>query len=491
MQTSYGKGERMRRKRLATGILATMIAAASACMPVTAIADDTGLNAEAAADTQSENTAAEEAAAPAEEAPAEEPVAAYQEEVSAEETSGVEDVASDDSAAAAEDPASEDAASENIPSETESLDSTADAGTDEAIAPAADADAASENISAEDSADTDISVVQAAADPADTVNAQSTDNTGDAESASPAADESNTEEPAATKPVNQTVFIEFNNPASSSKGAKSHVDTREAGEKAVTYYIIGTSGGKVYNDAVFPSRAYLTFAQWILTDEDGNVVATSETSPDWSWDLNITGNSNTNSNGNFGIFWNIQKIFSKSELSLANERYYYPTNLFQNNMAKRSDDSKGVNSVNANKATLTLKTDAGQSLSVDFSNELVLYHKYICDAFGIVTTKKSSEIVVDVVTPTPTPEPTVTPTPEPTVTPTVEPTATPTAQPTAAPTAAPKKAEAVPTTTPSAKAVTTSDVPKTGESDMDGSWMLYLAGGLGGIYVLTHRKHEA
>ena len=44
---------------------------------------------------------------------------------------------------------------------------------------------------------------------------------------------------------------------------------------------------------------------------------------------------------------------------------------------------------------------------------------------------------VDVVAPTPTPEPTATPTPEPTATPTPEPTATPTPEPTATPTPEP------------------------------------------------------
>ena len=70
------------------------------------------------------------------------------------------------------------------------------------------------------------------------------------------------------------------------------------------------------------------------------------------------------------------------------------TDLFSNGMAKKTNAAPGTYNVKANKLTLLFSYN-GQKYKIDMTDAdsfFTLYHKFQCDAFGIVTDKESKDI---------------------------------------------------------------------------------------------------
>ena len=221
--------------------------------------------------------------------------------------------------------------------------------------------------------------------PAEDGNGEETPAEGGNDETTPAEGEETPEEK--EEPLLQDVFVNFiDNANDTSQTVRSHVDSRSAEEKKVNYYVVGTTASTTGNTPVF-SEAYLTLAKWELKDKVGNVLTTSEDASDWAWDLDITGKVNE-------IDWNIVKKFAKSELTEQSYRYIYMTDLFSNGMAKKNYNSSEVYNVKANKLAL-LFTYKGQNYRIDMTEAesfFPLYHKRMCNAFGIVTDKESKDI---------------------------------------------------------------------------------------------------
>jgi LPXTG-motif cell wall-anchored protein len=226
--------------------------------------------------------------------------------------------------------------------------------------------------------------------PAEGGNGETTPAGEGSEETTPAEGEETPEE--TEEPLFQDVFVNFiDNANDTSQTVRSHIDTRSAEEKKVNYYVVGTTASKTGNTGVF-SQAYLTLAKWELKDKVGNVLTTSEDASDWAWDLDITGQVNLGSS--YGVDWNIVKKFAKSELTEQSYRYIYMTDLFSNGMAKKNYNSSEVYNVKANKLAL-LFTYKGQNYRIDMTEAesfFPLYHKRMCNAFGIVTDKESKDI---------------------------------------------------------------------------------------------------
>ena len=226
--------------------------------------------------------------------------------------------------------------------------------------------------------------------PAEGGNGETTPAGEGSEETTPAEGEETPEEK--EEPLFQDVFVNFiDNANDTSQTVRSHIDTRSAEEKKVNYYVVGTTASTTGNTPVF-SEAYLTLAKWELKDKVGNVLTTSEDASDWAWDLDITGQVNLGSS--YGVDWNIVKKFAKSELTEQSYRYIYMTDLFSNGMAKKNYNSSEVYNVKANKLAL-LFTYKGQNYRIDMTEAesfFPLYHKRMCNAFGIVTDKESKDI---------------------------------------------------------------------------------------------------
>ena len=229
--------------------------------------------------------------------------------------------------------------------------------------------------------------------PAEGGNGETTPAGEGSEETTPAEGEETPEEK--EEPLFQDVFVNFIDNANDKLSVRSHIDSRSAEQEKVNYYIVGTTSSTTGNDYVDTNKkAYLTLAKWELKDKNGNVLITSEDSSDWAWDIDITGQTNCSSYRSGGIAWNIVNKFSKNVLTEQSYRYIYMTDLFSNGMAKKANAAPNTYNVKANKLTLLFSYN-GQKYKIDMTGAdsfFTLYHKKMCDAFGIVTDKESKDI---------------------------------------------------------------------------------------------------
>lgn len=251
-------------------------------------------------------------------------------------------------------------------------------------------------------------------------------------------------------------------------GARMH---RDYGYDDGYYRLIAVTGDINENTGVNPdSEAYLTFSGWALYDVttgDLTGVSSYDGVTDWNWAVNLVGTSAMptddaifNDDGSYttdAISWNIDKIFSKDELVYINGRYVYPVNLFSNGMASKITMTVGNDEdpfeIYLNKLVLSISDKDGQAYYVDVSDPEGTFCLDGCDAFGVVQAWDKTVLNKGVY----------------------------------------EDEKVVQSTSKSAGSEATSDddVPKTGESDMSGVFMLLLAGMFGGVYAVSRKVRRA
>ena len=178
------------------------------------------------------------------------------------------------------------------------------------------------------------------------------------------------------------------------------MDSRPENIKNVTFYCIGTTSEKDYNEAVYfgyGDDIYLTLARWQLVDGEGVIIANSENT-DWYWNLNISGNTNFWPYGGDGIRWDVNRTITVNDCTLLDSqhgsRYVYNGELVDEGLATSSKPDAPTK-VDADSAVLFIKRgDTDYYYMIDMSGERILYHDEICNAWGLVTERQSTDIAV-------------------------------------------------------------------------------------------------